>query len=307
MVVERCCGNALREIGIAMLERVKDITSLVRDIGVIVGVPTIITVGMSLYDIQSKALDRQVKANEAQIRALESQNNVLRETQFDRALTIIKSQRETYDLERVDLEKKINNLRRSGDERVASLEARLRETTKNLQTSDRTISVLGTARSSTITVGISPEQIIELLKPLQDLTEGQKEMISRLQSDLDLNEHQMRNALDIVGETNIPPERLAAKLVEIAEKFNDLESAITAQPGVSRCGKAIRKAGDWCRNLGRCLALLGLRHKPYSVCPNQEICTSILSLKRRGLRDVASNASSRRRTCRILMKPVLGV
>ena len=135
-------------------------------------------------------------------------------------------------MERVDLEKKINDLRRSGDERVASLEARLRETTKNIQTSDRTISVLGTARSSTINVGIPPEQIIELLKPLQDLTEGQKGMISRLQSDLDLNEHQMRAALDIVGETNIPPERLAAKLVEIAQKFNDLKSAITAQPEV---------------------------------------------------------------------------
>jgi hypothetical protein len=34
-----------------------------------------------------------------------------------------------------------------------------------------------------------------------------------------------------VGEANVPPERLAAKLVEIAEKYKDLQTAATAQPG----------------------------------------------------------------------------
>jgi hypothetical protein len=39
------------------------------------------------------------------------------------------------------------------------------------------------------------------------------------------------SALEIVGEANVPPERLAAKLVEIAEKYKDLQTAATAQPG----------------------------------------------------------------------------
>ena len=34
-----------------------------------------------------------------------------------------------------------------------------------------------------------------------------------------------------MGETNVPPERLAAKLVEIAGKFKDLRTAAAAQPG----------------------------------------------------------------------------
>jgi hypothetical protein len=163
-----CCGGStlIRETG-AMLERIKDIASLVRDIGVIVGVPTIITVGISLYDIQSKALEQQVKANEAQIKALESQNNVLKETQFDRALTIIKSQKEAYELERGGLEKQINDLRKSGDERVALLEVRLREATKQIQTSDTAISTLGAIRNSTITLGIPPDQIQEIIKTAQ--------------------------------------------------------------------------------------------------------------------------------------------
>ena len=34
-----------------------------------------------------------------------------------------------------------------------------------------------------------------------------------------------------MGEANVPPERLGAKLVEIAEKFKDLQTAAAAQPG----------------------------------------------------------------------------
>ncbi len=48
---------------------------------------------------------------------------------------------------------------------------------------------------------------------------------------MDLNERQVRAALGIVGENDIPPERLAAKLVEIAERFKALQETASAQPG----------------------------------------------------------------------------
>src|SRR5262249_49684245 len=48
---------------------------------------------------------------------------------------------------------------------------------------------------------------------------------------LDLNVSQVRAALAILGENDIPPERLAAKLVEIAERFKDLQATASAQPG----------------------------------------------------------------------------
>jgi hypothetical protein len=73
------------------------------------------------------------------------------------------------------------------------------------------------------------------------LSASQKETIVLLKDKLDLNERQIRAALDIVGEKNIPPERLAAKLVEIAQKFNDLKSASTAQPGDDAEIEALRQ------------------------------------------------------------------
>jgi tetratricopeptide (TPR) repeat protein len=54
-------------------------------------------------------------------------------------------------------------------------------------------------------------------------------------------ERQIRAALDIVGEKNIPPERLAAKLIEIAQNFNDLKSASTAEPGDDAEIEALRQ------------------------------------------------------------------
>jgi tetratricopeptide (TPR) repeat protein len=48
---------------------------------------------------------------------------------------------------------------------------------------------------------------------------------------VDLNERQVRASLGILGENDIPPERLAAKLVEIAERFRDLQATASAQPG----------------------------------------------------------------------------
>jgi hypothetical protein len=56
-------------------------------------------------------------------------------------------------------------------------------------------------------------------------------VIAKLEGELDLNQRQIRAALSILGEKDIPPERLAVKLVEIAERFKDLQATASVQPG----------------------------------------------------------------------------
>jgi len=66
-----------------MLRRVKEIAGLLRDFGFIIGIPAIVSIGLNIYDLQNKA-------HETEIKALETQNTVLKETQFDRAVALIK-------------------------------------------------------------------------------------------------------------------------------------------------------------------------------------------------------------------------
>jgi septal ring factor EnvC (AmiA/AmiB activator) len=104
-----------------VLNRVSSIAALVRDVGVILGIPVVLTVGIKLYDLQTKALEVQMKE-------VEAQNEVLKQTQYDRALTMIKSQRELFDNERASLEKQIADLSTSGkarSEESAKLQQRL--------------------------------------------------------------------------------------------------------------------------------------------------------------------------------------
>jgi outer membrane PBP1 activator LpoA protein len=82
-----------------------------------------------------------------------------------------------------------------------------------------------------VTIGVTPEMLADLKRPWEELSESQKREIAKLQGDLDLNQRQVKSALEIVGEADVPPERLAAKLVEIAGKFKDLQTAAAAQPG----------------------------------------------------------------------------
>jgi hypothetical protein len=74
-----------------------------------------------------------------------------------------------------------------------------------------------------VTIGVSQETLDAIVqefreskKTLQDLTAFQKDTIDLFKEKLDLNQRQIRAALDILGETNVAPERLAAKLIEIA-------------------------------------------------------------------------------------------
>jgi tetratricopeptide (TPR) repeat protein len=97
------------------------------------------------------------------------------------------------------------------------------------------IAIGGSVTGSTVIIGIPQEKVDELVRdakrPLEDLTTQQRENILLLKERLDLNERQVRAALGILGENDIPPERLAAKLVEIAERFKDLQATASAQPG----------------------------------------------------------------------------
>jgi len=99
------------------------------------------------------------------------------------------------------------------------------------------VAIGGSVNSSTINIGIPPQKVDELVRegkrPLEELTAQPRENIALLKEKLDLNLGQVRAALNIVGENNIPPERLGAKLVEIAERFKDLQTIASAQPGDS--------------------------------------------------------------------------
>jgi tetratricopeptide (TPR) repeat protein len=93
------------------------------------------------------------------------------------------------------------------------------------------VAIGGSVTGSTINIGVPPEQLAALVRQAADLSETQKKVIAKLEDELDLNQRQIRAALGILGENDIPPERLAAKLVEIAERFKDLQATASAQPG----------------------------------------------------------------------------
>ena len=100
------------------------------------------------------------------------------------------------------------------------------------------IAIGGSVTGSTVVIGIPQEKVDELVRdakrPLEELTTQQRENIVLLKEKLDLNERQVRAALGILGENDIPPERLAAKLVEIAERLSE-----EAEPGSVLAGEAV--------------------------------------------------------------------
>ena len=97
---------------------------------------------------------------------------------------------------------------------------------------------LRTVSYSTFNItGLSQEKVDELVRegtrPLEEMTAQQRQTIDLLQKNLDLNERQVRHALEILGEANVPPERLTDKLVEIAERYKALQTSSAAQLGDS--------------------------------------------------------------------------
>jgi hypothetical protein len=94
-----------------------------------------------------------------------------------------------------------------------------------------------TASNVSVVCGIPPEVLDALVKSrtvaLEELVSAHRETIALLKGNLDLNERQVRAALNAIGESNVPPERLAGKLLEIAERFQNLQATALAQPGDS--------------------------------------------------------------------------
>jgi tetratricopeptide (TPR) repeat protein len=88
---------------------------------------------------------------------------------------------------------------------------------------------------STINIGVPLEKIDELVrertKPFEELTSAQKETIGLLREKLDLNRRQITAALNILGEANVEPENLTAKLAEVAERYKELLASAASQPG----------------------------------------------------------------------------
>ena len=97
------------------------------------------------------------------------------------------------------------------------------------------VGICGDAENSTIIIGVPQNKVDDLVKertePLEDLTVAQRDTIALLKEKLELNERQLRAAFDILDEANVPPEKLAEKLLEIAEQFKLLKASLSAQAG----------------------------------------------------------------------------
>jgi chromosome segregation ATPase len=70
--------------------------SFIRDVGLILGMPILITVGVKLYS--------------QQIEILKARNDLLKETQYDRAIALLESQKKAFLMEREALDKQIAEL-----------------------------------------------------------------------------------------------------------------------------------------------------------------------------------------------------
>src|SRR5262249_11575604 len=88
----------------------------------------------------------QIAAVKAHNEVLEAQNNFLKETQYDRAATLLVSQKKVYELEREQLQRQIAALEQKGSEKTEEL-AKLK---KQQQGVDSTLQAL-TALSASLT------------------------------------------------------------------------------------------------------------------------------------------------------------
>jgi hypothetical protein len=84
-----------------MIERVQKTAAVLRDIGVIIGVPGILYLSSQLYGLQQQSM-------QAQIGALKEQIELLKERQYDRAATILRAQKEVSEAELDVIQRSIN-------------------------------------------------------------------------------------------------------------------------------------------------------------------------------------------------------
>jgi uncharacterized protein YjbI with pentapeptide repeats len=108
------------------MQNILEWVSLIRDVGLILGVPTLIAVGVKLYG--------------QQIEILKARNELLKDTQYDRASALLESQKKVFLLEREELDRQITELKRSGsekDETLTELNRQIAEITSRIESLDR--------------------------------------------------------------------------------------------------------------------------------------------------------------------------
>jgi hypothetical protein len=91
---------------------------VIRDVGIIVGVPVIITLGSKLYE-------QQIAAVKAHSEVLEAQNKFLKETQYDRAAALLDGQKKVFEMERGNLEKQLDGQKKVFEMEREKLEKQL--------------------------------------------------------------------------------------------------------------------------------------------------------------------------------------
>jgi tetratricopeptide (TPR) repeat protein len=86
--------------------------------------------------------------------------------------------------------------------------------------------------NSNISIGIPPDQLPGIIAaaadPLKRLTDEQKATIGALERRLGANEVQLLTFFQIIGEAGVAPERMGAKLVEVAQRYQGLQAQLAA-------------------------------------------------------------------------------
>ena len=140
-----------------MIDSIKEIVTLIRDIGIIVGVPTLIIIARYLY--------------RDQISILEKQNSFLRETQYDRAASLLSSQEVCFKIERENLEKERDELLKKLDDKSVSNENRNKKIAKlNME-----IEAFGTVKK--VLLNKTELEVIRKLKLILNDLKNPKELI----------------------------------------------------------------------------------------------------------------------------------
>ena len=109
----------------------------------------------------------------------------------------------------------------------------------SVQADDGSVAIGGSVSGSTITIGISYEKLEEAVRnrtrELQDQSSTQKQVIALLQEKLDLNQRQVRAALDILGEAGVRNDKMLEKLyrdvkiLDIGEGTQQVQRVVVAR------------------------------------------------------------------------------
>lgn len=162
------------------INQIKPWVEFIRDVGLILGIPILIGVGVQLYT--------------QQIEILKARTELLKETQYDRALSVIKSQKEIYELERQSLDKSIKKL-----------EGTISKSTETLSDKEKEIAILRTRLT----------KVIETIGSLEASTY----VIKLASQQLGITQDALKGFMRMVEEERVPTEQIESVLQEHASDF----------------------------------------------------------------------------------------